>query len=150
MPRIEFDLNSELPAERIRAALTDFTDRRPDLWPGLNRTEYRVYEVGETSAEIREGSGGSVWARERYDWSKPDRVTWTVVESGFSAPGSFVSAIITPRQGGGSHIHVIWNRRGVNTVGRLIIGLIALTRGWPVKRSIAAGLRAIAAHPSDR
>ena len=47
--------------------------------------------------------------RERYDWSDLQTVVWTVQESGFSKPGSFVSARITPN-GTGSRIHVVWDR----------------------------------------
>ncbi|MDQ4006072.1 MAG: SRPBCC family protein [Actinomycetota bacterium] len=144
MPRVEFDMESELPPDRIRAALIDFTDRRPEIWPGLSAKEYRVYEVGDTWADVREGNGGNVWARERYDWSSPDTVTWTVVESGFCRPGSFVSARITPRDGG-SRIHVTWDRRPSTVMYRLGLGIIKLTGGAPVKSSIRKGLARIAA-----
>ncbi len=103
MPRLEFDLETSAPPERVIAALTDFSDRRPDIWSGLSREWYEVYSVGETTAEIRERTGGrrsSIWARERYDWSIPGVVTWTVRESGFSNPGSFVSAKVDPKAGG--------------------------------------------------
>ena len=146
MPRVEFDIESELPPERIRRGLIDFSERRPELWPGLNPKEFRVYEIGDTWADVREGNGGKVWARERYDWSSPDTVTWTVVESGFCEPGSFVSASITPRDGG-SRIHVIWDRKPSSAGFRLGLGLIKLTGGAPVKSSIKKGLARIAAQP---
>lgn len=34
--------------------------------------KYKVYETGDTSADVREGTKGpgmTVWAREHYDWS---------------------------------------------------------------------------------
>src|SRR5205823_1618443 len=132
--RIEFDVDTDLAPERVMGALLDFTDRRPKLWPGLSAKEFRVFETGDTWAEIREGNGGKVWARERYDWSKPGVVTWTVVDSGFSRPGSFVSAAFS-RRGTGSRIHVTWDRRPVGLVGRVVLRLIILTRGMPVRQS---------------
>ena len=71
MPRIEFDIPTSLPPEKVKAMLLDFSDRRPDTWPGLGRDQYKVYSIGETSAEIREGNKRpNVWARERYDWER--------------------------------------------------------------------------------
>src|SRR4051812_30209243 len=99
VPHIEMTIETDLAPELIRSALLDFTPNRPERWPGLSADEYKVYTVGDTWAEIREGNGGAIWARERYDWSDPETVVWTVLESGFSTPGSFVSARITPPDG---------------------------------------------------
>lgn len=139
MPRVELDVDTDIPPEPIIAALTDFTERRPELWPGLNPKEYQVYEVGDTWAIVREGNGGSIWAKERYDWSKPGVVRWEVLESGFCLPGSFVQAEVTPRDGG-SRIHVTWERHPKKLVHRLMLGTIVLTRGAPVRASIKKGL----------
>ena len=142
MAHVELDIDTDLPAERIRAALIDFTPRRPSLWPGLNPKEYVVYRVGDTWAVIREGNGGPVWARERYDWSRPGNVTWTVEESGFCRPGSFVSVDLAP-SGGGTRIHVTWERRPKGALGMMMTTLIPLMRGAPVRRSLQAGLDCI-------
>lgn len=136
-----------MPPARIIGALTDFSERRPDRWPGLNPREYRVYAVGDTWADVREGNGGSIWARERYDWSKPGNVTWTVQESGFSKPGSYVSVDVTPRAEGGSRIHLTWNREPSSLLGRLVMDLIAVTGGRPVRSSILAGLKRLESEP---
>jgi hypothetical protein len=112
--------------EQVVAALTDFTDRRPDIWPGLAREFYEVYEVGETSATVREGSTKptKVWARERYDWSRPGVVRWEVLESNFSNPGSYVEARVSPGKSGGSHIDIEWNRTGSTMGGRVIVAFM--------------------------
>jgi hypothetical protein len=147
VPRLEFDLATDLRPERVISALIDFTDRRPDLWPSLRREDFRVDEIGGTWAIIREGSGGRVWARERYDWSTPGSVTWTVLDSGFSTPGDLVRANVRANPAGsGSVVHVTWQRRGASLIARLVIALIVLTRGYPVKRSFRRGFAAIAAH----
>src|SRR4051794_30361129 len=98
MARFVARVDTTATPDQVLAALTDFTDRRPDIWPGLARELYEVYEVGETSATVREGSTkpSKVWARERYDWSTPGVVRWEVLESSFSTPGSYVEARITP------------------------------------------------------
>lgn len=146
MPRVEMDMDSSASPEEIRGALLDFSDRRPQIWPGIDPGQYRVVEVGDTWADIREGSkapGGVVWAVEHYDWSDPRTVKWTVKESNFSVPGSYVSATVTPRAEGGSHIHITWNRQGSNLMGKLVARLIVLTRGAPVKSSMRKGLATI-------
>ncbi len=143
MPRLEFDLETSVPPDRVIAALTDFSERRPDIWPGLSRDWYEVYSVEETSAEIREGTGGRrspVWARERYDWSTPGTVTWTVQESPFSKPGSFVSAKVEAKDGG-SKIHVTWERHPTSLLTAAAVWFVVATRGGPVAASITKGLR---------
>jgi hypothetical protein len=146
MPRVDVQLDTDVAPEAVRSALLDFSDRRPELWPGITPSLYKVFEVGDTWADIQEGTrmpGGGVWAIEHYDWSDPETVKWTVKESNFCKPGSFVSATITPRPGGGSHIHVIWNRTPSSFMGRVTALGIRLTGGKPVAASIRQGLAKI-------
>ena len=144
MARIEFSIRTKASPEAIRAALLDFSERRPELWPGLPPDQYEVYEVGNTWAEIREGYRGPIWVRERYDWSAPDSVRFTVVDSGFAKPGGYVVVGIEPAEGGGSTLHITCVRVGKGLFGRLFVGLIALTRGAPVRRSFELDLARIA------
>jgi hypothetical protein len=144
MPHVEVDIDTTLPPERVREALLDFSDRRPDIWPGLERSLYEVYEVGETSADIKEGSrlpGTTIWAREHYEWSEPDTVRWTVVESNFCTPGSRVYATLHPREGGGTRIHLDWDRIATTFGGRLMFFLITATKGRPLTMSVEKALR---------
>ena len=144
MPNVELDLETAVPPERVRDALLDFSERRPEIWPGIEPSLYRVFSVGETSAVIQEGSkmpGGQIFARERYDWSDPALVRWTVIESNFCAPGSSVSAEIKPRAGGGSRIHVTWDRSPTSLQGLIAALLIVVTRGAPVAASFRMAMR---------
>jgi len=145
MGRVAFDMETEVSPERVIGALTDFTERRPDLWPSLKREEYEVYEQGATNARVREGSSGSIWAVERYEWSDPGVVRWEVEKSGFCRPGSFVQTEVHARDGGGTRIHVTWERHPSTFLARLILGMIVLARGAPVRSSIRKGLERIAA-----
>jgi hypothetical protein len=148
--RLAFDLPTNLRPERVISALIDFTERRPDLWPALRRADFRIDEIGTTWAIIREGSGAGVWARERYDWSTPGSVTWTVLDSGFSTPGDSVRADVREAPAGnGSLVHVTWERRGRTPLSRLRIALIVLSGGFAVKRSFRRGFAAIAAHDAS-
>ncbi len=144
MPQLGFDLETSAPPERVIAALTDFSEKRAEIWPGLNRAWYEVRSVGETTAVVREGTGGKwspVWNVEHYDWSTPGVVTWTTRESGFCAPGGYTSARIVSREGGGSRVHVSFNRRPKNVVGWFVLWYIKLLRGRPVASRIKKGLK---------
>lgn len=145
MTRIAFEIRTDAPPDAIREALLDFSARRPDLWPGLPADQYEVYEVGETFAEIREGYRGPIWVRERYEWSMPGTIRFTVVDSGFAKPGSYVVVDIEPAAGGGSTLHITWVRLGKGMFGKVFVGLMALTRGAAIRRSFNMGLARIAA-----
>jgi hypothetical protein len=143
MAHVELDIDTLLSPERLISGLTDFSERRPETWPGLHPSLYEVHSVGDTWAEVLEGSrapGMTVWAIEHYDWSVPDTVSWTVKKSNFSAPGSSVSAQVRPGPGDGSRIHVRWNRTGVGFKGRTLVRIIKLSGAKPVAASIKAGL----------
>jgi hypothetical protein len=141
--KVEFDMAVPLPPETLKAMLLDFTPNRPNVWPGLWSEAYEVYSVGETSAEIREGNKSpKIWAREHYDWSTPGVVRWTVVESNFCAPGSYVEVRMAP-QNGGSALHVTWERTPTTFLARLIFVLIKLTNGAPVRSSLNSAVKAV-------
>ena len=64
---IAFDVETSMSTDEVRAALLYFSERRPEIWPGIAREEYKVYSVGSDSADVREGSsmpGLTIWARE--------------------------------------------------------------------------------------
>ena len=67
MAHIEFSIRTDAPPDAVRAALLDFSERRPELWPGLPRHQYVIYEATETWADIREGYKGPIWVREHYE-----------------------------------------------------------------------------------
>jgi hypothetical protein len=143
MPKVELDVETNASPETVRAALLDFSDRRPQIWPGIDARLYEVYAIGDTFADVQEGStmpGARIWAKEHYDWSGSDVVTWTVRESNFCAAGSYVSAAIAPRADGGSRIHLVWNRTPTSMFGRLATVLIRITRGKPIAASFRKAL----------
>lgn len=118
--------DTDLAPEGVIAALTDFSEDRPKVWPTLDPDKYEVRELGETSALVREGSRRpNVWSLERYDWSAPGRVRWTVEESSAFARGSFAEALVLPDGTGGSNVEMDAQRVSATLAGALI--LIALS-----------------------
>ena len=138
MPRVAFDVHTVLPAATVLTMLTDFTARRPALWPTLSPKLYEVYELGPTSADVKEGSSKPVviWERAHYDWSVPGRVRWTVHASNYCTQGSFVEAEVHEVDDGGATVHVEWNRTGVGLKGKTLIALVVLTRGAVIRRKV--------------
>jgi Polyketide cyclase / dehydrase and lipid transport len=147
MAHVELDIGeTPISPERVISALTDFSEQRPEIWPGLHPSLYEVRSIGDTWAEVKEGSqvpGLTVWAIECYDSSVPGTVRWTIKESNLFAPGGSVSARVDPRSGGGSRIHITWNRTGVGLKGRMLVGIIRLSGGKPVAAAIRQGLDTI-------
>jgi len=41
----DFTVDTPVSPERMLAAATDFSERRPDLWPLITRKHYRVFSV---------------------------------------------------------------------------------------------------------
>lgn len=123
----EYALDTTAPPERVIAALTDFTDRRPEYWPALSRGQYEVLETGDKTALVKEGTAVG-WAKERYDWSEPGVVRLTCEESNLAHPGTEWVYRVTPRDGGGSHVDVDWSRDFKGPFG-LFFGTVIMTMG---------------------
>lgn len=65
---------------------------------------------------------------------------WTVKESNFCTPASYVKAEVRPRQGGGSVIKATWDRTPTSFVGRFIFAVMKLSRGKAIESSTRKGL----------
>lgn len=119
---VRYEFDTRLSPEGVLAAYTDFSARRPSLWPNLDPAKYQVHELGETNAVVTEGNRRpDFWARERYDWSSPGRVEWTVEESNsFSPEASAIVVRISPGSADGSHVEVDWRRSPRGLVAYLV------------------------------
>ncbi|MEA2448546.1 MAG: hypothetical protein QOG63_478 [Thermoleophilaceae bacterium] len=146
MPKVEFSIDTDVPADRVFAAITDFSDDRPRLWPNIARDVYAVHGQGENWAEVTEGGSdfGGVWARERYEWS-PGHVRATAMESNVFKSGVWEMRV-EPRDGG-SHIEVL-NHRQVKGKGFLIAPILAVVGGPFLKREFEKTLDILRAEPT--
>ena len=122
MARIVLQVESPLPPEHVLEALTDFSERRPELWPNIDPKVYRVHDVSASSALVTEGSSfmGGIWARELYEWNGSGTVRATIQESNLWHPGGIWELIAEPRAGGGSILKVTRDRRAKNVKGRVL------------------------------
>jgi hypothetical protein len=134
MPTVRFQLVTELPPDRILGALTDFSDRRPDVWPKIDRAHFRVHGQGPDWADVTEGNV-LAWEQNRYEWdAATGEVTVTTVESDTWAPGSQWRYRLQPTATGGTEIQVTVVRTGRGPRG-LVIGALITWLGRRILRS---------------
>ena len=129
MAKIHYEADGTVSAERFLAALTDFSDGRPELWPELDAKFYRLHDRGDTWAEVTEGTDvlGGVWARERYDWSEPGKVTLTLLESPDFRAGTVTTYLASAGPDGGCHVAVDFQRIAASPRGRFVGVVVQLT-----------------------
>lgn len=129
MAKIHYESDGLISTDRFIAALTDFTEHRLALWPNLDAKYYRLHELGDTWAEVTEGTDvlGGVWARERYDWSEPGLVRLRLVEAADFRPGTLVDYRVMARPDGGCHVVVDFQRIATSLRGRFVGVVVQLT-----------------------
>ena len=138
MPTVHITEQTTLAPERVIAALTDFSDARPSIWPTLAPDRYAVHERGDSWAEVTEGAdfAGGVWERGRYDWSQPGVVRFSVGDSNAFAAGSSWEYRVRP-DGSGSVVDLTVSRRPATPKGR-VLALLMRIGG---RRALGADLR---------
>ena len=124
---MRFDVDTVASPDQVRRALTDFSERRLQIWDRtLDPARYALLDRGETWAVAREASPRSpFWVVARYDWSDPAAIRWTVQESSYGGGGQGVIRV-EPGEGG-SRLHVDYTSTGVRALHRPL--LLLLHRG---------------------
>jgi hypothetical protein len=141
VPRVHVVEESTAPPERVLEAARDFSPRRAEMWPDVHVEHLEVHDEGETCAEVTEGNPwpiGFVWERLRYDWSDPEAVKGTVIDSNIFKPGSTWELRAQPHDDGGSRVEVIGVRRLRGVRGRLLAPAFPLGLA---RRTVADHLR---------
>lgn len=99
-----WQLDTPLAAEAVIDALVDFSPRREVIWKETcHPAVYRVHAVGQTWAEVTEGVSYAC-SRERYDWSVPEVVTLTQLESNIAEPVGMIRYTIGAQPDGGARV----------------------------------------------
>lgn len=113
---IQFEVESPSQPDAVVEALTDFSERRTELWPAIDPNVYQVHELSASSALVTEGTDvmGGIWATELYEWDGSGTVRATIQESNFWHPGGTWELAACRRNGGGSILKVTRNRRPKN------------------------------------
>ena len=129
MTNIKCSADTTLSEDQVRAALTDFSSDRPEKWSNLDPAMYKVHDLGQTWADVTEGSrfAGGIWERARYEWADPHRVVLTVTDSNAFAPGSrweYTTAALSDRR---TRVDLVVNRRGQSPKGRFLASVLRVT-----------------------
>jgi hypothetical protein len=99
--------------EQVLQAARGFSPRRAELWRDVYAEHLTVHDRGETWADVTEGNPwpiGLVWERLRYDWSDPEILKGTVVDSNLFKRGSTWNLSASPTDGG-SRVEITAIRR---------------------------------------
>jgi hypothetical protein len=147
MPHVVIDVDSDVPAEQVFAAATDFSEQRPELWPNISREFWQLHDSGPNWADATEGSP-SVWAREHYEWSD-NRIVGTTQDSNVWVPGGTWTLTVHPRNGNGSRIHIDLDRR-FKGKGWIFYPAVALFGRRMFKRNLQKTLDVLARRGSNR
>jgi hypothetical protein len=134
VPTVRFELTTDLPPARVLSALTDFGDDRPDVWPKIDHSHFRVHGLGPGWADVTEGNA-LAWERNRYEWdAATGEVTVTTIESDTWAPGSHWRYRLQPTAAGGTQVDVTVVRTGSGLRG-MVFGAIITRFGVRMLRS---------------
>lgn len=130
MPTIHLHQTTNLTPEQYIAGLTDFGPGRAKLFPNSADEYLTVHQQSRTEADVTEGSGG-VWERLHYNWSDPNHVVLTTIDSNIWGGSSGHTYTFTHQPNGSTDIDVEVVREGKNFKGRLL-GFVLRTIGRSV------------------
>ena len=141
MPTIRLHLTSALSAPQLMAVLTDFTPARSAVWPTIDADHFQVHAIGDTWAEVTEGTA-SAWERARYDWDgQRHRVTVTTHDSKVFGPGGGWVFQLTPAVTD-TRIDIELTRRPTTFTQKALAALLPLVAPRTLKKSFAGPLQA--------
>jgi hypothetical protein len=144
MSTIHLHRTTTATPEQYVAGLTDFGPGRSKLFGNSSDAYLRVHFRGGSHADVTEGSGG-IWERLYYDWSDPNRVVLTTIDSNVWGSASGHLYTFTRQPNGTTDIDVIVMREGKNLAGRLL-GFVLGTIGRRVlEKAFANSVKAIEA-----
>ncbi|MGV9914652.1 hypothetical protein ACWEWD_14985 [Streptomyces tendae] len=141
MAVVRFHLVSQLSPQDVLGVLTDFGPSRTDAWPTIDTEHFEVHGLGDTWAEVTEGTSAA-WERARYDWAPGgDTVTITTLDSKlFGAGGGWVFKM-TPEDGG-TRVDVELTRHPSTVKGKILASLLPLAAPSSLRKSFAGPLQA--------
>jgi len=149
MSTIHFNQTTTLTPEQYVAALTDFGAGRSKLF-GNSADEYlKVHELGQSEADVTEGSGG-IWERLHYDWSDPNHVVLTTTDSNLWGGASGHTYTFKRQPDGTTGIDLVVVRDGKNLKGRVLGFLVGTIGRRVLERAFENSVKAIEARNGER
>jgi hypothetical protein len=141
MSVVRFHLISSLSPSEVLAVLTDFGPSRAEAWPTIDTEHFVVHELGDTWAEVTEGTGAA-WERARYEWDATSgRVTITTLDSKLFGPGGGWVFRTTP-EGTETRIDVELTRQPSTVKGKMLAALLPVIGPSSLRKSFREPLKA--------
>ncbi|MFD9007045.1 hypothetical protein ACFV0T_39965 [Streptomyces sp. NPDC059582] len=135
-----FHLVSTLSPSEVLAVLTDFGPARARNWPTIDAEHLKIHAIGDTWAEVTEGTAAA-WERARYEWDAAQgRVTITTHESKVFGPGGGWIFQLTP-ENDGTRIDIELTRNPSTLKGKVIALLLPFVAG-SLRKSYRGPLKA--------
>jgi len=132
-PEIHLHQTTTVTPAQFVTGLTDFGPGRSKLFGNSSDQYLKVHYRGRSQAEVSEGSRG-VWERLQYDWSDPDHVVLTTMDSNVWGGASGHTYNFTRQPNGTTDIDLVVVREGKNWKGRML-GFVLRTIGKRVLQS---------------
>ncbi|MBO1329864.1 hypothetical protein [Streptomyces sp. VRA16 Mangrove soil] len=141
MAVVRFQLRSRLDPKGVLEVLTDFSPARAEVWPTIDADHFEVHDLGDTWAEVTEGTAAA-WERARYEWQPTgDKVTISTLDSKlFGAGGGWVFTM-TPEDTG-TRVDVELTRQPGTFKGKMLAALLPLVAPASLRKSFAGPLQA--------
>ncbi|MGW4598632.1 hypothetical protein ACWEOA_25500 [Streptomyces sp. NPDC004457] len=141
MAVVRFHLVSTLSPKDVLHVLTDFGPSRAQAWPTMDAGHFEVHGLGDTWAEVTEGTAAA-WERARYEWEPDgDTVTVTTLDSKlFGAGGGWVFRMT--RENDGTRVDVELTRQPSTLKGKMLASLLPLAAPSSLRKSFSGPLQA--------
>jgi hypothetical protein len=121
--------------------LTDFSSRRPDVWPTIDADHFEVHAIGDDWAEVTEGTA-SAWERARYEWDDATgRVEVTTHDSKVFGPGGGWVFQLSPVEGR-TRVDVELTRSPQGAKRMLLAALLPVVAPSSLRKAFARPLQA--------
>src|SRR5262245_15186862 len=119
MSTIKMHETTALSPEQYIAGLTDFGPGRSEIFGNSADSYLKVHEQSPGHADVTEGSSG-VWERLDYDWTDPDHLVATTIDSNAWGGHSSHEYTFTRNPEGTTDIDYVVVREGKNLKGKFL------------------------------
>jgi len=142
MSTIHLHQTTTLTPEQYISGLTDFGPGRSKLFANSADDYLKVHHLGDTQADVTEGSGG-IWEQLHYDWSDPRHVVLTTTDSNVWGGASGYTYNFTPHPDGTTDIDVAIVREGRNLKGQALAFVLGTVGKGVLEKAFVNSVRAI-------
>lgn len=147
MSTIHLHEKTSATPEQFLAALTDFGPDRSKLWGNSSDQYFKVHNQGPSQADVTEGFRG-IWERLHYDWSDPNHITITTIDSNTWGGHSGYTYTLIREADGTTDVDAVLVREGKNLKGRALAVVLGSVGKGVLAKSLGKTVKAIEAQGS--